>query len=58
MASYDKNCGRCAWPMTRGGVCDKCGHEDDEFPPSMLAVAFVVGAAISGLIFALLSLRT
>lgn len=39
-----KPCDKCAWAMVRGGVCAKCGHEDNEIPFS--AVALLLGLAV------------
>lgn len=51
-----KPCRVCAWSMVRGGICQKCGHEDDEFPGIVVAVAFICAAVIGALVFVLLAL--
>ncbi len=49
-----KPCSRCLWPMVSGGVCDKCGREDDEFTGSMLAAGFAIVALIIVVVFAII----
>lgn len=46
-----KPCDRCSWAMVRGGICEKCGHEDDDIPFS--AVALLIGFAVLILTIAL-----
>jgi len=41
-----KPCDKCAWAMTRGGVCAKCGHEDDDIPFSAIAVLLALTAIV------------
>ncbi len=51
-----KPCSRCLWPMVSGGVCDKCGHVDDELPVEMIIIAVIVAMAVTGLALGICSI--
>lgn len=41
-----KPCEGCSWPMVEGGICDRCGREDDEIPFSAIAVLLALTAIV------------
>lgn len=53
-----KPCDKCAWEMTRGGVCAKCSHADDDIPVGVVVALVVMALAVIGLGFGVWALAS